>query len=87
MRAHDLLSGLWKPVDWMLSRKPMRETAVVVPSALLVIYIVQRDGLHVLLTEGWSWVTGCGIATFGLIRWLQSLRGIETANSSSSNGR
>ncbi|MEV7325255.1 hypothetical protein [Streptomyces sp. NPDC093970] len=85
LRTHDLFYRLWRPVDWMLTSQRRRETAVATPPALLTIYIAERDGLHTLLTEGWGWITGCGIATFAVTRWLQRLRGMETADSSAPN--
>ncbi|MFJ9721295.1 hypothetical protein ACIRP3_00910 [Streptomyces sp. NPDC101209] len=56
----------------------MAPTIVVVatPRALLSIYIAHRDGLHPLLTEGWGGITGCGVTTIVVTRWLQRLRRI-----------
>ncbi|MGW7412726.1 hypothetical protein [Streptomyces sp. NPDC054863] len=70
---------MWRPVDWGLTTPARRETFVGLPPAGLVVYIAQQDGLHVLLTEGWGWVGGCGVAMFALTRWLQRIRGIELA--------
>ncbi len=77
----DSLGRLWRPVDWVLGTRNRRETFIGLPPALLVLYIAKHDGLHTLLTEGWGWVGGCGIATFALVRWLQRVRGIELADS------
>ncbi|AVH55636.1 hypothetical protein C4B68_07410 [Streptomyces dengpaensis] len=71
----------------MLSARSRRETFIGLPPGLLVIYIVQHDGLHTLLTEGWGWVGGCGVAMFALTRWLQRIRGIEVADPSASDGQ
>lgn len=75
----DALGHLWRPVDWMLATRNRREAFIGVPPALLVLYIAKHDGLHTLLTEGWGWVGGCGVAMFALVRWLQRVRGIELA--------
>lgn len=75
----DALGRLWRPVDWILATRNRRETFIALPAALLVLYIAKHDGLHTLLTEGWGWVGGCGVATFALVRWLQRVRGIELA--------
>lgn len=75
----DAVGHLWRPVDWMLGTRNRRETFIGVPPALLVLYIAKHDGLHTLLTEGWGWVGGCGVAMFALVRWLQRVRGIELA--------
>ncbi|WP_435855263.1 anti-sigma factor family protein [Streptomyces malaysiensis] len=85
-RLRDGLGRLWRPVDWMLATRNRQETSIGVPPALLVVYIVERDGLHTLLTEGWGWVGGCGAAMFTLVRWLQRVRGIELAGRSPSTG-
>lgn len=77
---------LWSPVDWTLATRNRREAFIGVPPALLAIYVANHDGVHALLTEGWGWVGGCGAAMFGLVRWLQRVRGIEMADGSSSDG-
>lgn len=82
----DSLGRLWHPVDWMLARRNRREAFIGVPPALLVLYIAKHDGVHTLLTEGWGWVGGCGVAMFALVCWLQRVRGIEVAEGSPPNG-
>lgn len=82
----DSLGHLWRPVDWMLATRNRREAFIGVPPALLVLYIARHDGGHTLLTEGWGWVGGCGVAVFALVRWLQRVRGIEVAEGSPPNG-
>ncbi|MGX5395653.1 zf-HC2 domain-containing protein [Streptomyces anulatus] len=78
----DSLGHLWHPVDWMLATRNRREAFIGVPPALLVLYIAKHDGVHTLLTEGWGWVGGCGVAMFALVCWLQRVRGIEVAEGS-----
>jgi hypothetical protein len=63
----------------MLGARNRRETFIGLPPALLVLYVVKHDGVHTLLTEGWGWVGGCGVAMFALVRWLQRVRGVELA--------
>ncbi|ELP61521.1 hypothetical protein STRTUCAR8_03682 [Streptomyces turgidiscabies Car8] len=75
----DSLGRLWRPIDWILSTRNRRESFTGVPPALLVLYIAKHDGVHTLLTEGWGWTGGCGVAMFALVRWLQRVRGIELA--------
>lgn len=82
----DTLGHLWRPVDWMLATRNRRESFIGVPPAVLVLYIAKHDGVHTLLTEGWGWVGGCGLAMFALVRWLQRVRGIELAEGAPSDG-
>jgi hypothetical protein len=82
----DALGHLWRPVDWMLATRNRRETLTGLPPALLVLYIAKRDGIHILLTEGWGWVGGCGVAMFALVQWLQRVRGIELAEGAPTDG-
>ncbi|WP_420037563.1 hypothetical protein ACN2WE_39745 [Streptomyces sp. cg28] len=79
MRAHDVMSPCWRPVDWLL--RVERRTNVLI--GLLVggqaIYIVGDGGLPALVTEIWE---PCGIlggALYVLARWLRRIRGIELA--------
>ncbi|MER5298943.1 hypothetical protein ABT039_05700 [Streptomyces lasiicapitis] len=80
MRARDAAAPFWRPVDWVLSADRRTEAFIALPPGLLAIYIEHHDGLHVLLTEGWGWVGGCGVATYWLTRWTRRLRGIELAS-------
>lgn len=82
----DGLGYLWSPVDWVLATRNRREAFIAVPPGVLALYVVNHDGVHALLTEGWGWVGGCGAAMFGLVRWLQRVRGIELADQPSSDG-
>ena len=84
-RIRDGLEHLWRPIDWVVATRNRRETFIGSPPALLVIYIVDHDGMHTLLTEGWGWVGGCGAATFALVRWLQRVRAIGMVDNSSSS--
>ncbi|MFH8752954.1 zf-HC2 domain-containing protein [Streptomyces rimosus] len=84
-RLRDGLGRLWRPVDWVLASRSRREAVIGAPPASLVIYIAWQDGVHTLLTEGWGWVGGCGVATFAFVRWLERVRGIELADRSSTD--
>ncbi|MFF6801118.1 hypothetical protein [Streptomyces sp. NPDC012616] len=75
----DSFGRLWYPVDWILATRNRRESFTAAPPALLVVYIAEHDGTHTLLTDGWGWVGGCGVAMFALVRWLQRVRGVELA--------
>lgn len=44
-------------------------SAGAIPEADGFCYIV-TDGLHKLLTYGWSWTAGSGVATWALLNWL-----------------
>jgi hypothetical protein len=84
-RLHDVLGEVWRPVDWMLSSRTRREAFIGIPPGLLVIYIAHHDGLHTLVTEGWGWVGGCGLAMFAFTRWLERIRGIELSDRSTTD--
>jgi hypothetical protein len=86
LSLRDGLGHLWRPVDWILATRSRKEAFIGVPPALLVLYIVNHDGVHTLLTEGWGWVGGCGASMFALVRWLERIRGIELAEGTSSEG-
>ena len=80
MRAHDFLGFLWSPVDWLLSTAARGQAVTASAVGALAVYIQATDGLHTLLTEGWAWCAGCGVAVrMGLV-WLRRVRGIELAN-------
>ncbi|OEJ22470.1 hypothetical protein BGK67_33605 [Streptomyces subrutilus] len=79
LRLHDLTRPLWYPLDWILSSGSRTNSLHAMAVGAHIIYIQWHDGLHTLLTEGWSWVGGCALAVgFGL-RWLRKARGIELA--------
>lgn len=80
MRAHDFLGWAWSPVDWLLAVDSRVNAAVALAVGAQVIYIVHGDGLHALLTEGWGWCAGCGVALRLLCGWLRRVRGIEIAS-------
>ncbi len=82
----DSLGRLWRPADWILATRNRRESFIGMPPALLVLYIAKHDGVHILLTEGWGWVGGCGVAMFALVRWLQRVRGVELAEQTPPEG-
>ncbi|MFF3726864.1 hypothetical protein ACFYYM_31360 [Streptomyces erythrochromogenes] len=79
LRLHDLTRPLWHPLDWILSSGSRTNSLHAAAVGAHIVYIQWHDGLHTLLTEGWSWVGGCALAVgFGL-RWLRKARGIELA--------
>lgn len=80
MRLRDLAAPLWLPVDWLLSTESRANGLITAAVGTQVIYIQHEDGLHTLLTEGWGWCAGCGIALRLLVGWLRRLRGIELAS-------
>ncbi|MEU9781449.1 helix-turn-helix transcriptional regulator [Streptomyces phaeochromogenes] len=79
MRARDAAAPFWQLVDWTLSTDRRTDAFVAMPPGALTIYIAHQDGLHTLLTEGWGWTAGCGLAVFSLTRWMRRRRGIELA--------
>lgn len=80
MRLSDIAQPAWAPVDWVLAAETRCSTLIATCVGSLVIYIDWHDGFHTLVTEGWGWCGGCGLALFGLARWLRRIRGIELAN-------
>ncbi|MEU6215425.1 hypothetical protein ABZ891_36710 [Streptomyces sp. NPDC047023] len=79
MRLHDLTRRLWHPVDWVLSSGSRTNAVHAMAVGAHVVYIQWQDGLHTLLTDGWSWVGGCALAVGIGLRWLRKARGIELA--------
>lgn len=77
MRLHDLARPVWRPVDWLLRATARTEAFITTCVGSLAIYIDSHDGFHALVTDGWGWCGGCGLALFGLTRWLRRIRGIE----------
>ncbi|MGN9756327.1 hypothetical protein [Streptomyces sp. SD31] len=88
MRLRDLAAPLWLPVDWLLSTESRTNGLIAAAVGTQVVYIQHEDGLHTLLTEGWGWCAGCGIALRLFMGWLRRVRGIElaTARGSSEDG-
>lgn len=80
MRLRDLAAPLWLPIDWLLSTESRTNGLTAAAVGTQVVYIQHQDGLHTLLTEGWGWCAGCGIALRLFIGWLRRLRGIELAS-------
>ncbi|MEU3919559.1 hypothetical protein [Streptomyces sp. NPDC029004] len=77
MRLRDLVAPLWMPVDWLLSAEPRTNGFIALAVGAQVVYIQYHDGLHALVTEGWGWCAGCGIALRLAVNWLRRIRGIE----------
>ncbi|MFF4888132.1 hypothetical protein ACWD6Q_33640 [Streptomyces nigra] len=86
MRLRDLVAPLWLPVDWLLSTESRANGFLTAAVGSQVVYIQHEDSLHTLLTEGWGWCAGCGIALRLLIGWLRRLRGIELASARENTG-
>ncbi|MEU4089651.1 hypothetical protein [Streptomyces aureus] len=80
MRLRDLVTPLWLPVDWLLSKESRTNGLITAAVGTQVVYIQHTDGLHTLLTECWGWCAGCGIALRLLVGWLRRIRGIELAS-------
>ncbi|MGW7359450.1 hypothetical protein ACWGI0_23160 [Streptomyces sp. NPDC054802] len=76
LRVRDLTAPLWGPVDWVIASASRTNTTITAAVGALIVYIQWRDGLHVLITEGWGWCGGCGAALYGLALWLRRVRGI-----------
>lgn len=79
-RLHDMAVPAWKPVDWLLVVDSRVNAVVASAVGAQVIYIAHGDGIHALLTEGWGWCAGCGVALRLLCGWLRRARGIEIAS-------
>ncbi|MFE9776362.1 hypothetical protein ACFYOV_32845 [Streptomyces sp. NPDC005931] len=79
-RLHDLMKPAFAPLDWLLRTRNRREALVAFAVGDHVIYIVWNDGLYVLLTYGWTWTAGSGVAAWALLNWLDKRRGIELAS-------
>lgn len=79
MRLRDLLGWLWAPIDWVIASPSRSNSFVATGVGAQVLYIQHADGLHALLTEGWGWCAGCGIAMRLFLNWLRRVRGIELA--------
>jgi hypothetical protein len=88
MRLRDLGAPLWTPVDWLLSTDSRVQGFIALTVGAQVVYVQYQDGFHALVTEGWGWCAGCGVALRLLIGWLRKIRGIELASTrSDSSGR
>ncbi|MFF3963778.1 hypothetical protein ACFYZI_19730 [Streptomyces griseorubiginosus] len=83
MRLHDLAAPVWAPVDWLLSTDSRTNGFIAFVVGAQVVYIQHEDGLHALLTEGWGWCAGCGVALRLFAGWLRRIRGIELATTQS----
>jgi hypothetical protein len=83
LRLRDLAAPLWLPVDWLLSTESRTNGFIAAAVGAQIIYIQHEDGLHALLTEGWGWCAGCGIALRLFFGWLRRIRGIELASTHS----
>ncbi|MEV5103043.1 hypothetical protein ACFQ7G_23480 [Streptomyces massasporeus] len=79
-RIHDAMRPTFVPMDWVLKTRNRRESFVASVVGAHVVYIVWRDGLHTLLTYGWTWTAGSGVAAWALLNWLGKRRGIELAS-------
>ncbi|MFF3398267.1 hypothetical protein ACFYW6_07110 [Streptomyces sp. NPDC002659] len=79
MRAHDLLGGLWRPVDWLLVVETRTQGLIAAVVGAQAIYIVRDGGLSALVTEVWEPCAILGGGLYVLTRWLRRVRGIELA--------
>ena len=86
MRLRDLTGPLWLPVDWLLSVESRTHGFITLAVGAQVVYIEYEDGLHALVTEGWGWCAGCGIALRLLVGRLRRIRGIELASAHDDSG-
>lgn len=86
MRLRDLAAPLWMPVDWLLSAESRTHGFITPAVGAQVVYIQHEDGFHALVTEGWGWCAGCGIALRLLAGRLRRIRGIELASTHSNTG-
>lgn len=78
-RLHDLLGGLWRPVDWLLQAPRRTNAFITAVVGVQALYIVGDDGLTALVTEVWEPCGIAGASLFALTRWLRRIRGIELA--------
>ncbi|MFD4560115.1 hypothetical protein ACFWP5_38360 [Streptomyces sp. NPDC058469] len=83
MRLRDLTAPLWLPVDWLLSVETRTHGFITLAVGAQVVYVECEDGFHALVTEGWGWCAGCGIALRLFVGWLRRIRGIELASAHS----
>lgn len=80
MRLSDLAAPLWMPVDWLLSLESRTNGFIALAVGAQILYIQHEEGLQALVTEGWGWCAGCGIALRLFVGWLRRARGIELAS-------
>ncbi|MFD7715447.1 hypothetical protein [Streptomyces sp. NPDC059814] len=83
MRISDLAAPLWTPVDWLLSVESRAHGFIALAVGAQILYIQHEDGVHALVTEGWGWCAGCGIALRLFVGWLRRIRGVELASTHS----
>lgn len=76
-RLNDLSQAVWRPVDWVLTTHQRTDVTIALCVGSLAVYVVWRDGAHVLLTEGWAWLGGCGAFLAAIAFGLRRMRGIE----------
>ncbi|KUJ67000.1 hypothetical protein ACZ90_31790 [Streptomyces albus subsp. albus] len=86
MRLRDLTAPLWLPVDWLLSVESRTHGLIAAAVGAQVLYIRHEDGMHALVTEGWGWCAGCGVALRLFAGWLRRVRGIELAAGQGDSG-
>ncbi|MGW2645095.1 hypothetical protein ACWC2T_09295 [Streptomyces sp. NPDC001393] len=80
MRLRDLAAPVWMPVDWLLSAESRTRGVIALTVGAQVVYVECQDGFHALVTEGWGWCAGCGVALRLFVGWLRKIRGIELAS-------
>ncbi|WP_405848165.1 hypothetical protein [Streptomyces sp. NBC_01518] len=83
MRLRDLTAPLWTPVDWLLSVETRTHAFITLAVGAQVVYTEYEDGFHTLVTEGWGWCAGCGIALRLFVGRLRRIRRIELASAHS----
>ena len=83
MRLRDLTAPLWTPVDWLLSVETRTHAFITLAVGAQVVDTEYEDGFHTLVTEGWGWCAGCGIALRLFVGRLRRIRGIELASAHS----
>ncbi|MFC0601118.1 hypothetical protein [Streptomyces palmae] len=86
MRLRDLTAPLWLPVDWLLSVESRTHALITAVVGAQALYIRHQDGLHALVTDGWSWCGACAVALRLFTGWLRRLRGIELASTRGDSG-